>query len=202
MEPPSTHIGDAQDHVVFKKPSTTLTHRKQASWIRLAKQHKRLAKPVPMRSVPRNVKRIRRIPRLLKEIRVQQPAIRTVYVHSEEYLVAADLLPINKGKVRWPDYVSSSHSSHSCLNPQARLVHSLIEAYGLLKGMRLVSPLPATVEQLQEFHDPQYIQMLQRASETLSDEEEDFYEAPSKVSHNGTTHIVCYFLLFTLGNNG
>ncbi len=90
-------------------------------------------------------------------------------------------------------------SSHSCLNSQARLVHSLIEAYGLLKGMRLVSPLPATVEQLQEFHDPQYIQMLQRASE--ADEEEDFYEAPSKVSHNGTTHIVCYFLRLTTGNN-
>lgn len=46
------------------------------------------------------------------------------------------------------------------------MVHSLIEAYGLLPKMTLVSAAPAKLEDLLLFHSEDYVDFLRQVSET------------------------------------
>ncbi|KAL6056614.1 Histone deacetylase 8 [Balamuthia mandrillaris] len=69
-----------------------------------------------------------------------EPKKECCYMYSEAYLRASNALPIHKGK--------------------DKRVHALIEAYGLLKEMRVVEPTPATMEELMEFHSRSFLQRL------------------------------------------
>lgn len=70
----------------------------------------------------------------------------TMATHSRgggaQYVRCADLLPVNQGK--------------------AERTHALAAAYGLLQPslVRLVAPKEATVQQLTEFHDADYLERL------------------------------------------
>ncbi|GAA5878232.1 hypothetical protein JCM1840_004043 [Sporobolomyces johnsonii] len=91
---------------------------------------------------------------------------RVAYVHSEELIQAADVLPANEGR--------------------ASLVHSLCSAYGLLDDgerdeqprARLLEPIEATRDELLKFHDRAYVDAIlgddtaHTSSETTSNDDE------------------------------
>ncbi|XP_028409691.1 histone deacetylase 8-like [Dendronephthya gigantea] len=82
------------------------------------------------------------------------------YIHSDLFLTYCNKLP----KVK----------------QRASIVHSLIEAYGLLKleNISIVEPEAATVHDLTRFHSKDYVTCLQKASECCDDSEmEDDFEA-------------------------
>ncbi|XP_060065441.1 histone deacetylase 8-like [Ylistrum balloti] len=57
---------------------------------------------------------------------------------------------------------------------RAIMVHSLIEAYGILKYMRVIAPSIATEESLCLFHSPEYIEFLKKISD---EDDEEIYGA-------------------------
>ncbi|KAM9827163.1 histone deacetylase 8 [Neosynchiropus ocellatus] len=70
---------------------------------------------------------------------------RVVYVYSPEYIETCDSL--------------------SKVPNRASMVHSLIEAYGLLKHMSLVKPQVATIEEMAKFHTDSYLEHLHKISQ-------------------------------------
>ncbi|XP_043912967.1 histone deacetylase 8 [Protopterus annectens] len=86
----------------------------------------------------------------------QSPEQLIVYIYSPEYISACDSL---------------------CKIPsRASMVHSLIEAYGLLPYMRVVRPKPATMEEMATFHTHAYLQHLQLVSEEGDDDNPESVE--------------------------
>lgn len=77
---------------------------------------------------------------------------KVAYIHSEEFIAQCGRLPKYKKR--------------------ASLVHSLIEAYGLLNlnNISIVEPLPATAKDLARFHSGDYVKCLQKAD---CDEDDD-----------------------------
>ncbi|XP_063793092.1 histone deacetylase 8 isoform X6 [Pseudophryne corroboree] len=70
-----------------------------------------------------------------------------------------------------PSYIYSPELVQLCDNVlskvprRASMVHSLIEAYGLLREMRVVKPIVATMEEMATFHTDAYLQHLHKVSE-------------------------------------
>eukprot|EP00079_Xenopus_tropicalis_P037878 XP_017951649.1 PREDICTED: histone deacetylase 8 isoform X1 [Xenopus tropicalis] len=70
-----------------------------------------------------------------------------------------------------PVYIHSAEYVELCDNVQSKvprrasMVHSLIEAYGLLKEMRVVKPKVASMEEMAAFHTDSYLQHLHKVSE-------------------------------------
>ncbi|XP_073493837.1 histone deacetylase 8 isoform X1 [Phyllobates terribilis] len=64
-----------------------------------------------------------------------------------------------------PEYVQLCDSVHTKVPRRAGMVHSLIEAYGLLREMRVVKPKVATMEEMASFHSGAYLQHLRKVSE-------------------------------------
>lgn len=56
---------------------------------------------------------------------------------------------------------------------RASMVHSLIEAYGILKYMGVVAPSIATEESLCQFHSPEYVEFLKKINDQ---EDEEIYD--------------------------
>uniref|UniRef100_A0AAV2KPB0 Histone deacetylase domain-containing protein n=1 Tax=Knipowitschia caucasica TaxID=637954 RepID=A0AAV2KPB0_KNICA len=63
-----------------------------------------------------------------------------------------------------PGYVEKCDSLSKVPN-RASMVHSLIEAYGLLPHMRVLEPAVATTEEMAKFHSDSYLEHLQKISE-------------------------------------
>ncbi|XP_072285632.1 histone deacetylase 8 isoform X2 [Pyxicephalus adspersus] len=63
------------------------------------------------------------------------------------------------------DYVCLCDSLQSKVPKRASMVHSLIEAYGLLTDMRVVKPRVATMEEMATFHTDAYLEHLRKVSE-------------------------------------
>ncbi|KAK3567654.1 hypothetical protein QTP86_020402 [Hemibagrus guttatus] len=63
-----------------------------------------------------------------------------------------------------PDYVETCDSLSKVPN-RASMVHSLIEAYGLLKHMSVVKPRVATMEEMAVFHTHSYLEHLHKISQ-------------------------------------
>ncbi|KAK9393686.1 histone deacetylase 8 [Crotalus adamanteus] len=79
-----------------------------------------------------------------------------VYVYGAEYVARCDAL---------------------CKVPRrASMVHALLEAYSLLKHMRVVQPRPATMEEMAAFHTDAYLQHLQQVSEEGNEDHPDSAE--------------------------
>ncbi|XP_056662837.1 histone deacetylase 8 isoform X4 [Monodelphis domestica] len=74
----------------------------------------------------------------------RQPPLPPVYIYSPEYVRTCDSL--------------------AKVPKRASMVHSLIEAYELLKEMRVVKPKVASMEEMASFHTDAYLQHLQKAS--------------------------------------
>ncbi|KAI9141119.1 hypothetical protein BKA69DRAFT_1167001 [Paraphysoderma sedebokerense] len=73
---------------------------------------------------------------------------RTVaYLNSPQYTTVCDLLPSNKGR--------------------ASLVNGLIEAYGLTKDMKMISPLLASKSHICSYHDEEFIDFMLYAEKKL-----------------------------------
>ncbi|XP_073414888.1 histone deacetylase 8 [Dendrobates tinctorius] len=64
-----------------------------------------------------------------------------------------------------PEYAQLCDSVHTKVPLRASMVHSLIEAYGLLREMRVVKPKVATMEEMASFHTDAYLQHLRKVSE-------------------------------------
>ncbi|XP_067378807.1 histone deacetylase 8 isoform X2 [Channa argus] len=76
---------------------------------------------------------------------------RVAYVYSPEYIETCDTL---------------------CKVPnRASMVHSLIEAYGLLKHMSIVKPHVATIEEMAKFHTDSYLEHLHKISQDGDNED-------------------------------
>ncbi|XP_073456710.1 histone deacetylase 8 [Aquarana catesbeiana] len=63
------------------------------------------------------------------------------------------------------EYVTLCDSLQSKVPRRASMVHSLIEAYGLLGHMRVVKPRVATMEEMATFHTDSYLEHLRKVSE-------------------------------------
>uniref|UniRef100_A0A8C1GF55 Histone deacetylase 8 n=1 Tax=Cyprinus carpio TaxID=7962 RepID=A0A8C1GF55_CYPCA len=63
-----------------------------------------------------------------------------------------------------PEYIQTCDSLSKVPN-RASMVHSLIEAYGLLKYMRVVKPVVASIEEMAVFHTDSYLQHLHKISQ-------------------------------------
>lgn len=63
-----------------------------------------------------------------------------------------------------PEYIQTCDSLSKVPN-RASMVHSLIEAYGLLKYMRVVKPHVASIEEMAVFHTDSYLQHLHKISQ-------------------------------------
>ncbi|XDV17845.1 hypothetical protein PO909_023651 [Leuciscus waleckii] len=63
-----------------------------------------------------------------------------------------------------PEYIQTCDSLSKVPN-RASMVHSLIEAYGLLKYMRVVKPHAASIEEMAVFHTDSYLQHLHKISQ-------------------------------------
>ncbi|KAM9501445.1 histone deacetylase 8 isoform 2-T2 [Clarias gariepinus] len=63
-----------------------------------------------------------------------------------------------------PDYVETCDSLSKVPN-RASMVHSLIEAYGLLRHMSVVKPRMATMEEMAVFHTHSYLEHLHKISQ-------------------------------------
>ncbi|XP_068924722.1 histone deacetylase 8 isoform X2 [Petaurus breviceps papuanus] len=86
----------------------------------------------------------------------RQPPLPPVYIYSPEYVRTCDSL--------------------AKVPKRASMVHSLIEAYELLKEMRVVKPKVASMEEMASFHTDAYLQHLQKVSEEGDDEHPDSVE--------------------------
>lgn len=75
----------------------------------------------------------------------------------------------NQDLLRWSDLADK-------VRHRAKLVHGLIEAYGLLKHMRIVNSAIASYEQMLQFHSSNYLQFLQSIN-NVDDEEQYMEEA-------------------------
>ncbi|XP_075040733.1 histone deacetylase 8 isoform X5 [Mixophyes fleayi] len=64
-----------------------------------------------------------------------------------------------------PEFVQLCDSVQSKVPRRASMVHSLIEAYGLLREMRVIKPKVATMEEMATFHTDAYLQHLRKVSE-------------------------------------
>jgi acetoin utilization deacetylase AcuC-like enzyme len=100
----------------------------------------------------------------------RQRAQRVVIMHSERYQHACSLLP------------ASEHRDD--------LLHSLIEAYGLLQGLTVVAPALATAGHMRGFHTEAYLTALQQPPEDLDELDAlgltDDCEASQQLSHVST----------------
>ncbi|XP_063288312.1 histone deacetylase 8 isoform X2 [Pelobates fuscus] len=74
------------------------------------------------------------------------------------------------------DYVELCDTVLSKVPRRASMVHSLIEAYGLLKYMRVVKPKVATMEEMAAFHTDSYLQHLRKVSEEGDNDEPETLE--------------------------
>ncbi|XP_034072490.1 histone deacetylase 8-like isoform X1 [Gymnodraco acuticeps] len=63
-----------------------------------------------------------------------------------------------------PEYIQTCDSLSKVPN-RASMVHSLIEAYGLLKHMSVVKPQVATIEDMAKFHTDSYLEHLHKISQ-------------------------------------
>ncbi|KAM5145449.1 histone deacetylase 8 [Mantella aurantiaca] len=63
------------------------------------------------------------------------------------------------------DYAELCDSIQSKVPRRASMVHSLIEAYGLLRDMRVLKPRVATMEEMATFHTDAYLEHLRKVSE-------------------------------------
>ncbi|MGH0145429.1 UNVERIFIED_CONTAM: hypothetical protein FKN15_047991 [Acipenser sinensis] len=69
-----------------------------------------------------------------------------------------------------PEYIDTCDSL-SKVPKRASMVHSLIEAYGLLKHMRVVKPHTATMEEMAAFHTDSYLEHLHKVGEEGDDDD-------------------------------
>ncbi|XP_029463387.1 histone deacetylase 8 isoform X4 [Rhinatrema bivittatum] len=75
-----------------------------------------------------------------------------------------------------PEYVSLCDSIMTKVPKRASMVHSLIEAYGLLREMRIVKPRVASMEEMASFHTDAYLQHLQKVSQEGDDDHPESIE--------------------------
>ncbi|XP_039621675.1 histone deacetylase 8 isoform X2 [Polypterus senegalus] len=74
-----------------------------------------------------------------------------------------------------PEYIDTCDSL-SKVPKRASMVHSLIEAYGLLKCMRVVKPRIATVEEMAAFHTDSYLEHLHKVNERGDEDDPESLE--------------------------
>ncbi|XP_053554978.1 histone deacetylase 8 isoform X1 [Bombina bombina] len=81
-----------------------------------------------------------------------------------------------------PVYIYSADYVHLCdtvlskVPRRASMVHSLIEAYGLLRDMRVIKPKVATMEEMATFHTDAYLQHLRKVSDEGDNDEPETTE--------------------------
>lgn len=75
-----------------------------------------------------------------------------------------------------PEYIRLCDFHMSKVSKRASMVHSLIEAYGLLSDMTIVKPKVASMEEMASFHTDSYLQHLQKVSEEGDDDDPESIE--------------------------
>uniref|UniRef100_A0A8C4HTS5 Histone deacetylase 8 n=1 Tax=Dicentrarchus labrax TaxID=13489 RepID=A0A8C4HTS5_DICLA len=82
----------------------------------------------------------------------------------EEEATAARISRLLVAYVYSPEYIETCDSLSKVPN-RASMVHSLIEAYGLLKHMSTIKPQLATIEEMAKFHTDSYLEHLHKISQ-------------------------------------
>ncbi|XP_067674880.1 histone deacetylase 8-like [Haliotis asinina] len=94
------------------------------------------------------------------------------YIYSEAYLDVCDKMPR--------------------VEQRASMVHRLIEAYGLVKYMKLIPPREATASELLQFHSPEYIQFLEKISDQEDEEKYDQEAEQFGLTYDCPVHVGVY----------
>ncbi|KAL3046121.1 hypothetical protein OYC64_004179 [Pagothenia borchgrevinki] len=96
-----------------------------------------------------------------------------------------------------PEYIQTCDSLSKVPN-RASMVHSLIEAYGLLKHMSVVKPQVATIEDMAKFHTDSYLEHLHKISQDgdNDDPQSGDYGLGEKSHEEPLHNPICYQNLF------
>ncbi|XP_046578893.1 histone deacetylase 8-like [Haliotis rubra] len=94
------------------------------------------------------------------------------YVYSETFLNICDKMPR--------------------VEQRASMVHRLIEAYGLVKYMKVIPPREATASELLQFHSPEYVQFLEKISDQEDEEKYDQEAEQFGLTYDCPVHVGVY----------
>ncbi|XP_071078644.1 histone deacetylase 8-like [Haliotis cracherodii] len=97
---------------------------------------------------------------------------RVGYVYSETYVNICDKMPR--------------------VELRASMVHSLIEAYGLVKYMKVIPPREATASELLQFHSSEYIEFLEKISDQEDEEKYDQEAEQFGLTYDCPVHVGVY----------